>query len=182
MPIPAITPYRFAQVFKAGGFTAALALGLVSAARSLRTIAEQFIQDMKDGKITEAAAEDHVAQELIIKRDIPITCKYISVLMNTPNAFGLGVACTVCHNSQDASKSNRGLDLSTGKGIIEGFAEKPKHTLFTPGTDPKRDRLIPAACATTAYGCPAHPTPLRPNRQPARPATRPTRNRPAFTS
>ncbi|MBB1073771.1 hypothetical protein HUU62_05025 [Rhodoferax sp. 4810] len=142
MPIPAITSRRFARVVKAGCFAAALALGLASAAHAQRTIAEQFIQDMKNGKINEAGAEDHVVQELIIKRQIPITYKYISVLMSTPNAFGPGVACTVCHNSNDASKSYRGLDLSTCKGIIEGSTEKPKHTLFTPGTDPKRDRLI----------------------------------------
>jgi hypothetical protein len=107
-----------------------------------RTIAEQFIHDMKEGKISAAGAEDHVVQELIIKRSIPITYKYINILMNTPNAFGPGVACTVCHNSQDAGKSYRGLDLSTCKGMIEGTTEKPKHTVFTPGQDPKRDHLI----------------------------------------
>jgi hypothetical protein len=83
-----------------------------------------------------------VVKELIIKRSIPITYKYINTLMNTPNAFGPGVACTTCHNSQDASKSYRGLDLSTCKGMIEGATEKPKHTVFTPGQDPKRDHLI----------------------------------------
>ncbi len=142
MPIPAITSRRFARVVKAGCFAAALALGLASAAQAQRSIAEQFIQDMKDGKISAAGADDHVVQELIIKRNIPITYKYISVLMNTPNAFGPGVACTVCHNSTDASKSYRGMDLSTCDGIIKGSTEKPAHTLFTPGTDPKRDRLI----------------------------------------
>lgn len=107
-----------------------------------RTIAEQFIHDMKEGKISEAGAEDHVVQELIIKRSIPITYKYINTLMNTPNAFGPGVACTVCHNSNDPTTSYRGLDLSTCKGMIEGSTEAPKHTLFKPGTDPKRDILI----------------------------------------
>jgi len=107
-----------------------------------RTIAEQFIHDMKEGKISAAGAEDHVVQELIIKRSIPITYRYINILMNTPNAFGPGVACTTCHSSQDASKSYRGLDLSTCKGMIEGTTENPKHTIFTPGADPKRDHLI----------------------------------------
>ncbi len=107
-----------------------------------RTIAEQYIHDMKEGKIAEAGAEDHVVQELIIKRRIPITYKYINTLMNTPNAFGPGVACAVCHSSQDASKSYRGLDLATCKGMIEGSTETPKHTIFTPGQDPKRDHLI----------------------------------------
>ncbi len=107
-----------------------------------RTIAEQFIHDMKEGKISESGADDHVVQELIIKRSIPITYKYINILMNTPNAFGPGVACTVCHNSNDPSKSYRGLDLSTCKGMIEGSTEKPKRAVFKPGTDPKRDILI----------------------------------------
>jgi len=107
-----------------------------------RTIAEQFIHDMKEGKISESGADDHVVQELIIKRSIPITYRYINILMNTPNAFGPGVACTVCHNSNDPGKSYRGLDLSTCKGMIEGSTEKPKRAVFKPGTDPKRDILI----------------------------------------
>ena len=121
---------------------AALGLASTGSALAQRTIAEQFIQDMKDGKIADAGAEDHVVQELIIKRSIPITYRYINILMNTPNAFGPGVACTTCHSSQDASKSYRGLDLSTCKGMIEGATENPKHTVFTPGQDPKRDHLI----------------------------------------
>jgi hypothetical protein len=121
---------------------AALGLASTGSALAQRTIAEQFIQDMKDGKIADAGAEDHVVQELIIKRSIPITYRYINILMNTPNAFGPGVACTTCHSSQDASKSYRGLDLSTCKGMIEGATENPKHTVFTPGKDPKRDHLI----------------------------------------
>jgi hypothetical protein len=124
------------------GVVATAGLAFAGNALAQRTIAEQFIQDMKDGKIADAGAEDHVVQELIIKRSIPITYKYINTLMNTPNAFGPGVACTTCHNSQDASKSYRGLDLSTCKGMIEGTTENPKHTVFTPGKDPKRDHLI----------------------------------------
>lgn len=125
-----------------------LALGLVFAGNTAadekrkRTIGEQFIQDMKDGKVTAAGADDHVVQELIIKRSIPITYQYISTLMNTPNAFGPGVACTVCHSSNDSSKSYRGLDLSTCKGINEGSTEKPKRALFVAGKDPKADVLI----------------------------------------
>lgn len=133
---------------RCASFVVLLGLGLSQAsladdhAGGKRTIAEQFIHDMKEGKIGESGADDHVVQELIIKRSIPITYKYINILMNTPNAFGPGVACTVCHNSNDPSKSYRGLDLSTCKGIIEGSTEKPKRALFKPGTDPKRDILI----------------------------------------
>jgi hypothetical protein len=133
---------RFKSLAAVGWVIAALGLAFAGNALAQRTIAEQFIQDMKDGKISEAGAEDHVVQELIIKRSIPITYKYINILMNTPNAFGPGVACTTCHNSQDASKSYRGLDLSTCKGMIEGSTENPKHTIFIPGKDPKRDHLI----------------------------------------
>jgi hypothetical protein len=133
---------RFSFVKVIAGVVATAGLAFAGNALAQRTIAEQFIQDMKDGKIADAGAEDHVVQELIIKRSIPITYKYINTLMNTPNAFGPGVACTTCHNSQDASKSYRGLDLSTCKVIIEGTTENPKHTVFTPGKDPKRDHLI----------------------------------------
>lgn len=133
---------RFKSISMAAWMIAALGLASTGSALAQRTIAEQFIQDMKDGKIADAGAEDHVVQELIIKRSIPITYRYINILMNTPNAFGPGVACTTCHSSQDASKSYRGLDLSTCKGMIEGATENPKHTVFTPGKDPKRDHLI----------------------------------------
>lgn len=142
MSLATITKLRFSKIAKVGCVIAALGFAFAGNAFAQRTIAEQFIQDMKEGKISEGGAEDYVVQELIIKRSIPITYKYINTLMNTPNAFGPGVACTVCHNSQDASKSYRGLDLSTCKGMIAGVTEKPKHTIFTPGKDPKRDHLI----------------------------------------
>jgi hypothetical protein len=133
-------------MIKASCVVAALSAGFCSSAFAQEakrmSLAEQMIQDMKDGKLAAPGADDHVVQELIIKRSIPITYKYISTLMSTPNAFGPGVACTVCHNSQDASKSYRGLDLSTCKGINEGSTEKPKHALFEAGKDPKRDILI----------------------------------------
>ncbi len=106
-----------------------------------RTLAEQFIHDAKEGKISPENGDGGV-QELIVKRSVPISYKYINTLMNTPNAFGPGVACTICHSSTDNSKSYRGLDLSTCKGINEGSTEKPKRKLFVAGTDPKRDVLI----------------------------------------
>ena len=147
MSLISTEPYRLSRI--ATSACVAAALGFCLAGQALadeqqhkRTIAEQFIHDMKEGKINEAGADDHVVQELIIKRNIPITYKYINILMNTPNAFGPGVACTVCHSSSDASKSYRGLDLSTCQGMIEGSTENPKHAIFKPGTDPKRDILI----------------------------------------
>jgi len=147
MPFSSNTRQQLFQIAKAGCVVAALGFTFASNSfadddKPRRTIAEQYIQDLKDGKIGAAGDDDHVVQELIIKRSIPITYKYINTLMNTPNAFGPGVACTTCHNSQDASKSYRGLDLSTCKGMIEGATEKPKHAIFTPGTNPKRDILV----------------------------------------
>lgn len=146
MPLLHTTKLRLNQIVKAGCVVAALALGFASTAQAQdakrMTLAEQMIQDMKDGKLAPPGADDHVVQELIIKRSIPITYKYINILMNTPNAFGPGVACVTCHNSNDPSKSYRGLDLSTCKGIIEGSTEKPKRALFVAGKDPKRDILI----------------------------------------
>ena len=140
------TKLRLTQIVKAGCVVAVLGFTFAGNAfaddKPSLTLGEQYIQDLKDGKIAAAGDDDHVVKELIIKRRIPITYKYISTLMSTPNAFGPGVACTTCHNSQDASKSYRGLDLSTCKGIIEGSTEKPKRALFTPGKDPKRDVLI----------------------------------------
>ncbi|TXT38731.1 MAG: FoxE [Comamonadaceae bacterium] len=148
MPFSPSTKLRLSQIAKMGCVVAALTAGFVThtlaqeTPKARLTLAEQMIQDMRDGKLAPPGADDHVVQELIIKRNIPITYKYINILMNTPNAFGPGVACTTCHNSQDPSKSYRGLDLSTCKGIIEGSTEKPKRALFVAGKDPKRDILI----------------------------------------
>ena len=77
------------RIVRLAALTALLGLGLsqVSLAddhpATKRTIAEQFIHDMKEGKIAAAGADDHVVQELIIKRSIPITYKYINILMST---------------------------------------------------------------------------------------------------
>lgn len=110
--------------------------------RKPRTLAEQLIHDVKEGKVQRDDQDEGAVQELIVKRNIPITYQYINALMHTPNAFGPGVACVVCHSSQDASKSYRGLDLSSCNGIRTGSTEAPKRAMFTPGQDPKRDPLI----------------------------------------
>lgn len=125
---------------------AALMVGLTSFAhaddKKPRTLAEQLIQDVKDGKVKPNSEDAGAVQELIVKRNIPIRYETIKVLMNTPNAFGPGAACVTCHSSQDPVTSYRGLDLSSCKGIIEGSTETPKRALFVPGKDPKRDVLI----------------------------------------
>lgn len=102
------------------------------------SLAEKLAEDIREGKI--GIEGDHAAVlELIIKRDIPIPYSYIANLMNTPNAFGPGPACSVCHSSEDASKSYRGLKLTSCEGMIKGSTEAPARAIFTPGKDPKRE-------------------------------------------
>lgn len=77
---------------------------------------------------------DHDAVEaMIIGRNIPITYDYIATLMRTPNAFGQGPACIVCHASSSPKTSYRGLDLSTCDGMKAGSTETPARPIFTPG-------------------------------------------------
>ncbi len=77
---------------------------------------------------------DHDAVEaMIIGRNIPITYEYIATLMRTPNAFGQGPACIVCHSSSDPKVSFRGLDLSSCYGLKAGSTETPARPIFTPG-------------------------------------------------
>jgi len=106
-----------------------------------RTLAEQLIHDVKEGKVKAENNDSQAVKELIINRNIPISYQYINTLMNTPNAFGPGAACVLCHSSQDAAKSYRGLDLSSCKGLREGSTEEPKRAIFTPGSDATREIL-----------------------------------------
>lgn len=104
------------------------------------SLSKSLAQDLRDGKIT--IEGDHAAvTELILKKNLPIPYSYISQLMTTPNAFGTGPACIVCHSSSDPAKSYRGLDLSTCDGIKTGSTEAPARALFVPGKDPKREIL-----------------------------------------
>ncbi len=67
---------------------------------------------------------DHGAVEaLVLQGSIPITYEYVAQLLRTPNAFGEGPACIVCHSSNDPAKSYRGLDLSSCEGILRGATE-----------------------------------------------------------
>ena len=111
MLFPSSSKYWPSQVAKLGFLVVGLSLAMVGISYAddkpavSRTIAEQFIHEMQEGNISASGADDHVVQELIIKRNIPITYKYFNTLMSTPNAFGPGVACAVCHNSNDPGKS-----------------------------------------------------------------------------
>jgi len=93
---------------------------------------KKWVKDLREGKIK--LEGDHAAVEtLILARNIPIPYTYIATLMRTPNAFGQGPACIVCHSSTDPRTSYRGMDLSTCKGIKNGVTEEPGYPVFTPG-------------------------------------------------
>jgi len=107
-------------------------LALLSFSASAESINKQWLQDLRDGKVK--IEGDHAAVDaLILGRNIPIPYDYIATLMRTPNAFGQGPACIVCHSSNDPRISYRGLNLSTCKGMKKGSTEVPARPIFTPG-------------------------------------------------
>jgi hypothetical protein len=105
-----------------------------------RTLTERLVLDIRAGRL-DADGDSEVVDELILKRDLPIPYSYISTLMHTPNAFGTGPACVVCHASNDPARSYRGLDLSSCAGILLGSAEDPARPILRPGEDPRHDPL-----------------------------------------
>lgn len=118
----------------------ALALAAVAAADEKKSVNEQYLEDLREGKVH--IEGDHAAvTELILNRNIPIPYSYIEQLMASPNAFGSGPACVVCHSSPDPAVSYRGLDLSTCDGIKAGSTETPARPIFVAGEDPKREIL-----------------------------------------
>lgn len=97
---------------------------------------KQLAEDIRAGKVK--VEGDHAAvTSLVIMRNIPIPYSYIATLMRTPNAFGDGPACIICHSSNNPANSYRGLDMSTCEGILKGSTEEPARKLFTPGEDAK---------------------------------------------
>jgi hypothetical protein len=85
---------------------------------------------------------DHGAVEaLVLQGNIPITYEYVAQLLRTPNAFGEGPACIVCHSSNDPARSYRGLDLASCEGILRGATEEPARPVIVPGK-PKQSRLV----------------------------------------
>ena len=96
------------------------------------TLNYRWLQDLRDGKVK--LEGDHSAVEaLILQRDIPIPYDYIATLMRTPNAFGQGPACIVCHSTANPEHSYRGLDLSSCAGLRAGSREAPARPIFQPG-------------------------------------------------
>ncbi len=96
------------------------------------SITHKMYLDMKLGKLN-IEGDNAVVDALILQRNIPITYDYIATLMRTPNAFGEGPACIVCHSSNDPQKSYRGLDLSSCEGILRGATEHPARPVIYPG-------------------------------------------------
>ena len=96
------------------------------------SITHKMYLDMKLGKLN-IEGDNAVVDALILQRNIPITYDYIATLMRTPNAFGEGPACIVCHSSNDPNKSYRGLDLSSCEGILRGATEPPARPVIKPG-------------------------------------------------
>ena len=96
------------------------------------SITHKMYLDMKLGKL-HIEGDNAVVDALILQRNIPITYDYIATLMRTPNAFGDGPACIVCHSSNDPAKSYRGLDLSSCEGILRGATEPPARPVIAPG-------------------------------------------------
>ena len=104
------------------------------------SVTQQVLRDVKQGKLK--LEGDHTAVEaLVLQRDIPITYDYINRLMSTPNAFGEGPACVVCHSSSDPAKSYRGLDLSSCDGIHKGATESPARPVVVAGK-PLESQLV----------------------------------------
>jgi hypothetical protein len=104
------------------------------------SVTHQMYLDMKLGKLN-IHGDNAVVEALVLQRHIPVTYDYIATLMRTPNAFGEGPACIVCHSSNDPAKSYRGLDLSTCEGILRGVTEDPRRPVIVPGK-PKESDIV----------------------------------------
>lgn len=96
------------------------------------SVTHQMYLDMKLGKLN-IHGDNAAVEALVLQRDIPITYDYIATLMRTPNAFGDGPACIVCHSSNEPAESYRGLDLSSCEGILRGSTEDPPRPVIVPG-------------------------------------------------
>lgn len=104
------------------------------------SVTHQMYKDMKLGKLN-IHGDNAVVEALVLQRKIPVTYDYIATLMRTPNSFGEGPACIVCHSSNDPAKSYRGLDLSSCEGILRGATEEPHTAVIVPGK-PQESLLV----------------------------------------
>jgi len=105
-----------------------------------KSLTREMYRQMQLGNLNvhgDAAA----VEALVLQLNIPITYDYIATLLRTPNAFGKGPACIVCHSFNDPQRSYRGLDLSTCEGILRGATEPPVRPLIVPGK-PEQSLLV----------------------------------------
>jgi hypothetical protein len=128
-------PFR-GRLATAFGLMLSLVLAGPSAAEGDKSLSKKYTEDLRAGLIL-MENDSSVVSELILNREIPIPYSYIETLFATPNAFGAGPACIICHSSNDPAKAYRGLDLSTCKGLRTGSLEAPARAIFVPGEDPK---------------------------------------------
>ncbi len=110
------------------------------AAAGTGSVADEMWRKIRFGELK--IEGDHGAVEaLVLQGNIPITYEYVAQLLRTPNAFGEGPACIVCHSSNDPAKSYRGLDLSSCEGILRGATEAPARNVILAGK-PRQSRLV----------------------------------------
>jgi hypothetical protein len=105
-----------------------------------KSLTREMYRQMQLGNLN-VHGDEAAVEALVLQLNIPITYDYIATLLRTPNAFGQGPACIVCHSSNDPQRSYRGLDLSTCEGILRGATEAPARPLIVPGK-PERSLLV----------------------------------------
>lgn len=110
----------------------AAALAWTSGAAAQDSLTKAMYKDAKLHKL-DIHGDNAVVETLVLRRHIPIPYDYVASLMRTPNAFGAGPACIVCHSSADPAKGYRGMDLSTCQGMHAGATEPPVRPVVVPG-------------------------------------------------
>ncbi len=105
-----------------------------------KSLTREMYRQMRLGNLN-VHGDEAAVETLVLQLNIPITYDYIATLLRTPNAFGQGPACIVCHSSNDPQRSYRGLDLSTCEGILRGATEAPARPLIVPGK-PEQSLLV----------------------------------------
>lgn len=127
---------------KAFGVTALAAVLTLAAGAgwAQESLTRAMYKDAKLHKL-DIHGDNAVVESLVLRRHIPITYDYVASLMRSPNAFGAGPACIVCHASPDPAKSYRGMDLSTCEGMHAGATEEPARPVVVPGK-PEESLLV----------------------------------------
>lgn len=121
------------RVFLSSMLAVTLAALLAAGAASAQDSATRAMY--KDAKLhkLDIHGDNAVVEALVLRRHIPIPYDYVASLLRTPNAFGAGPACIVCHSAADPTKSYRGMDLSSCQGMHTGATEAPARAVVVPG-------------------------------------------------